>query len=93
MTQNKQFKLEARRYAEEHGLTYADARRRILEARDARQHTEPRERRPDVEYCLCNHQAAEHRNGTGLCRAQDDDDQHCGCRTFEHGPDTDAEED
>jgi hypothetical protein len=31
MTKDKQFKVEVRRYAEEHGLAYADARRRVPE--------------------------------------------------------------
>jgi hypothetical protein len=36
MTKDKQFKAEVRRYAEEHGLAYADARRRVLEAGSVR---------------------------------------------------------
>lgn len=35
MTKNKQFKLAVRRYAAEHGLAYCEARRRVLEARNA----------------------------------------------------------
>jgi hypothetical protein len=34
MTKDKQFKAEVRRYAEEHGLAYADARRQVLAARE-----------------------------------------------------------
>ena len=36
MTKDKQFKAEVRRYAEEHGLAYADARRQVLEADSVR---------------------------------------------------------
>jgi hypothetical protein len=36
VTKDKQFKAEVRRYAEEHGLAYADARRQVLEATSVR---------------------------------------------------------
>lgn len=41
MTQDKQFKLEVRRYATEHGLAYTDARRRVLAERESRGPSEP----------------------------------------------------
>jgi hypothetical protein len=41
VTQDKQFKAEVRRYAEEHGLAYADARRRVLAERERIVHENP----------------------------------------------------
>lgn len=46
-----------------------------------------------MDYCHCNHQASEHRDGNGLCRADDNDGERCGCTTFEYGPDTDPDGD
>lgn len=48
MTRNKQLKDEAHRYAAEHGLSYADARRRLLnQRRAATPRPEPTPAQPD----------------------------------------------